>query len=127
MTNRKILVIDDEESIRNLFEKVFKTEGYEVIVAETAEKALELFENSGIHVLFIDLQLPEMNGLEFCKLIKEKDPVSICHAVTGYTSVYDLVECREAGFDDYFPKPVRIEILVEAAKIAFDKLERWMK
>jgi len=125
MVNRKILVIDDEESIRDLFEKVFSGEGYDVITAKTAEKGLEIFENSGIHVLFIDLQLPKMNGLELCKIIKEKDPVCICHAITGYTSVYDLVECRESGYDDYFTKPVRIELLLKAATIAFDRLDRW--
>ncbi|MCP4724205.1 MAG: response regulator [bacterium] len=127
MDKRKILVIDDEKSIRDLFEKVFKGEGYEVITAETAEHALEIYENSGIHVLFIDLQLPGMNGLDLCRIIKEKDPVSICHAVTGYTSVYDLVECREVGFDDYFVKPVRIEALLNAAMEAFEKLGRWKK
>ncbi len=127
MESRRILVIDDEESIRNLFEKVFSKEGYDVETAESAESALEKLDNSGIHVYFVDLQLPGMNGLELCYKIKGKNPVSICHAVTGYTSVYDLVECREAGFDDYFTKPVRVELLLRAAEIAFERIERWRK
>jgi DNA-binding response OmpR family regulator len=45
--------------------------------------------------------------------------------VTGYTSLFEIAECREAGFDDYFTKPVEMKLLVKSADVAFEKLEKW--
>ncbi len=127
MSNRKILVVDDEEAILNLFEQAFSRDGYKVRTAESAEEALELLKGEKIQVMFLDLNMPGMNGIDLCKEIRKDFPMAIIHAVTGYSSLFELADCREAGFDDYFTKPVNLIALQKAAKDAFEKLDRWKK
>ena len=76
-------------------------------------------------VLFLDLNLPAMNGIELCREVHKDWPWIIAIAVTGYASLFELVNCREAGFEDYFIKPVEMKELLAAAEHAFKKLERW--
>ncbi len=127
MAKRRILVVDDEESIRTLYESALSTQGYEVIAAESGEQALELLETESIAVMFLDLNLPGMSGIKLCREILEKNPTAICIAVTGYASDFELADCKEAGFEDYFKKPMPLGELFDAAKAAFDKIDRWEK
>ena len=124
---KKILVVDDDEVLRNLFEQVFKDNGYSVWAAESAEQALEILEKEDIPVMFLDLQLPGITGEQLCCNIRTNNPIAIISAVTGYASRFELALCRDAGFDDYFTKPVDIKTLLAAAAGAFEKLERWGK
>ena len=125
MTDRTILVVDDESMIRDLFRRFFEQAGYSVQTAESAEEALEMVRETPIWVLFLDLNLPGMNGVELCRQIRRSWPMAIPYAVTGYTSLFELSSCREAGFEDYFTKPVNLDDLLQAAENAFGKLERW--
>ena len=127
MTQNKILVVDDDESIRDMLEQAFSRAGYLVRSTESAEAAVELLKDDKIHVMFLDLNLPGMNGVELCRQIRRDMPMAIIHAVTGYASLFELSDCRDAGFDDYFHKPVSLESLLKAAKDAFEKLDRWKK
>ena len=127
MTGEKILIVDDEEDIRNILEQAFIGAGYSVSLSASGEKALEVLEQENIHVFFLDLKLPGMDGMELCRQIRKDRPMSIIFAVTGYASLFELRDCREAGFDDYFIKPVNMEDLYQAAHHAFEKLGRWKK
>ena len=124
---KKILVVDDERMIRNMLEKAFTKAGYMVKTAESAEEALDLLNNEKIQVMFLDLKLPNMNGVELCQEIRKHNPIAIIYAVTGYASLFELALCREAGFDDYFTKPVNLSMLFDAAEDAFKKIDRWKK
>jgi CheY-like chemotaxis protein len=75
--------------------------------------------------MFLDIRLPGMSGVELCKKIRSKDQISIIHAFTGYSNIYGLLECRAAGFDDFFVKPVKLDVLLKAAQDSFERLERW--
>lgn len=125
MLGKKILVVDDEIAILNLLKQTFSSVGYDVRTAESAEGALDILENENISVMFFDLNLPGMTGVELCKNVKKNVPISIIYAVTGYASLFELAECREAGFEDYFKKPVNVSTLREKAASAFEKIERW--
>ncbi len=125
MQKKKILIVDDEKAIINLLKQAFSRAGYDVISAESAEAALELLQNETIHVMFLDLNLPGMNGMELCRKIRKEIPMANIFAVTGYASLFELADCRETGFDDYFKKPVNIKILVKTAEDAFEKIRRW--
>jgi len=127
MNEKRILVVDDEPQIRNMYSQMFSTAGYEVTTAESAETALELFKKELFWVIFLDLNLPGMNGIELCRQIRKEYPMAICYAVTGYVSLFELSDCREAGFEDYFTKPVNLSDLLDAAEHAFKKLARWKK
>ncbi len=125
MLMKKILIVDDEKAIINLLKQVFSRAGYDVRSAESAENALDILENENISVMFFDLNLPQMNGVELCKIVKKNMPMSVIYAITGYASLFELSECREAGFEDYFKKPVNISALLEKAASGFEKIERW--
>lgn len=125
MNEKKILVVDDEPDLRDLYSASFKKVGYEVKVAESAEKALEMFRMERYFVVFLDLNLPGLSGIDLCRRLKQESQMIIPYAVTGYASMYELTNCREAGFEDYFTKPVKLSLLEQAADHAFKKLDRW--
>jgi DNA-binding response OmpR family regulator len=127
MSGKKILVVDDEKAIISLLKQAFSRAGFEVRPAESAEEALKVLEQNDITVMFLDLNLPGMNGMDLCRRIKKDKPMAIVFAVTGYASLFELVDCREAGFDDYFKKPVDMKSLVKAANDAFERIDRWKK
>lgn len=125
MSSKKILVVDDEEAIREILTQGFRKDGYEVLTAKSAEEARDILKKESIMVMFLDLHLPGMSGVELCKLIRRENWIGIVFAITGYTDLFGLMECRRAGFDDFFTKPVSIGVLIEAAREAFKKIERW--
>ena len=123
MSEKKILVVDDEENIRDVFEQAFSRAGYMVRLAESAEEALEILKDDKIQVMFVDLNLPGMDGIELCKQIRKNLPRAIIHAVTGYNSFFEFSDCRDVGFVVCFKKPVKLAVLLEAAEEAFKKLD----
>jgi CheY-like chemotaxis protein len=127
MNENRMLVVDDEKQIRDMYSQAFARAGYEVTTAESAEEALEIIKKEPYWVLFLDLNLPGMNGVELCQTIRKQYPLAIAYAVTGYASLFELSDCREAGFEDYFTKPASLSDLLEAAEHAFKKLARWKK
>jgi DNA-binding response OmpR family regulator len=125
--DRKIMVVDDERSIRELFQSAFCEAGYDVYLAEKGEQALQILAKNEIDLIFLDLKLFGMNGIELCKQIKKDKPLAIIYAITGWSGLFEVAECREAGFDDYFTKPVSLDLLLRAVEEAFEKLDRWKK
>ena len=77
-------------------------------------------------IMFLDLQLPGMSGIELCKRIRRDNPVAIIFAITAHFDLFNIIEWRAAGFDDFFSKPFLIKELTEAAQKAFNKIDRWM-
>jgi len=124
---RKILVVDDEETITSLFKSLFPETLYEVHTVQDGLEALKLLEDSPINVIFLDLKLFGMDGITLCRQIRQTNPIAIINAMTGWAVLYDLEECRSAGFDDYFVKPLDIDLIVLTVQEAFKKLDRWGK
>jgi len=122
---KKILVVDDEAMILEMMKTVFGNAGYEVFTAKNAQTALQVLGQENIMVMFLDLSLPGMNGIELCKKIRRENQIAIIFAFTGYSNLFGLLECRAAGFDDFFEKPTDIKILLKAVQDAFEKLARW--
>ena len=127
MNNKAILIVDDEDQIRDAFKRAFERVGYTTHAAESAEEALDMLKTHNIQVMYLDLELPGMNGLDLCRKIRKDQPISIIFAITGYASIFELRDCREAGFDDYFTKPVELKVLRQTAEEAFEKLSRWKR
>lgn len=123
----KILIVDDEASVRDLFNEVFTGAGYEVIMAEGGKEALALLKIHNTDVIFLDLKLFGMNGIELCRQIRKTKPVSMIYAITGWAALFEIDECREAGFDDYFEKPLDMTMLLSLVEQAFASLGRWKK
>jgi CheY-like chemotaxis protein len=124
MEERTILVVDDERTVLEMLEMAFDRAGYSVYLAASAEEALDILKQESIPLMFIDLGLKKMNGFELCEHIRKNSPDAIIYALTGYAGLFGEYEVAEAGFDGYFGKPVKVEILYQIAKDSFEKLNR---
>jgi len=125
MNENTILLVDDDKVIQFVLTKALSDAGYNVTTAETAEDALEAMAVNPAEVLILDLSLPGMNGVELCREMRKRWPWCIVIAVTAFASVYELVSCREAGFEDYFIKPVDMGELMTSVAYAFKKIGHW--
>lgn len=123
---KRILVVDDEPSMLDFMEMVLRDAGYEVFLADGADRALDTFSHQEISIVFLDLRLFGVNGMELCRQMRQKKPLTILYAMTGWSGLFDIEECREAGFDDYFAKPLKIEAILNAVEAAFEKRDRWL-
>lgn len=121
----KVLVVDDEPQSRDLIKVALEGEGYVIRDVASAEEALEVLKNEKFDAMFFDLGLPGMSGIELCEEVRKENPVAVIYAVTGFSEIFELADCRGAGFDDYFTKPVDLRILIEATHDAFRKISRW--
>ncbi|HVO65828.1 MAG TPA: response regulator [Syntrophales bacterium] len=125
MIEKKILVVDDEVLIIDLLKTALSSAGYTVLTAGSAEEAMEILKRESVMVMFLDLNLPGMNGLDLCKKIRKKNTIGIIFAITGYSNFYGLLDCRTVGFDDFFIKPVKLDVLLKSVQEAFERLDRW--
>ncbi|MFZ5584796.1 MAG: response regulator [Thermodesulfobacteriota bacterium] len=117
---KKILVVDDEPDIREILREFFQEYGYEVTTAGNGDEALEILGRESIPVMFLDLNLPGMNGLELCRRIRPQHPKARIYALTGYHRQFTPTSAREAGFTNYFTKPVDLRVLRRAANGAVE-------
>ena len=124
MVEKKILIVDDEEFICDILGEALTNKGYEVRIATNAEEGLDILKKEDIPVIFLDLNLPGMNGIELCKHIREKKSRAVIYAVTGYSSLFGVSECKKVGFNDFFIKPVKLKVIFKAAQDAFDNINQ---
>ena len=124
MMSSKVMIVDDEPVILDMLGKAFAKQGYQAVCAKDAEEALKLIDQD-VKVFFLDLKLPgNIDGLELCRRIRSEYPETSVFAMTAYATLFELSDCREAGFDDYFIKPVKLEMLFMAAQHAFERLNK---
>lgn len=109
MNTRRILVVDDEESIREFFEIMLKREGYEVLSAPNGAVALELLKKSPVDLIISDIQMPELSGMELLAKVKEMDPEMVVLMITAFGSTDTAVEAMKLGAYDYLQKPFKID------------------
>ena len=107
-SGRTILVVEDEESGRAYLEAVLKRTGASLLFARDGREAVEACKsNPEIEIVLMDLQMPVMDGFEARDRIKELYPHIRQIAQTAHAMTEDEARAREAGFDDYIPKPIR--------------------
>jgi len=100
----KILTVEDDERIRQAVTLALEEEGWDVVEAETGERALDTFNASPADVVLIDIMLPGIDGFEVCRSIRRASDVPII-MVTARADTHDVVAGLEAGADDYLTKP----------------------
>lgn len=120
----KILVVDDEDYHRELMQKLLSKLGYEVEAVESAETAFSLLERQKFPLIITDLIMLEMDGVEFCRKIRETDNKTVVIALTGHTDLYDIDRLKEVGFDNHLTKPFKIEVLKQAIQEGFEEFWR---
>ena len=120
---KKVLVVDDEDFHRELMQKLLSKLGYGVAVAESAEEAFSLLKNEKFPVIITDLIMLEMDGVEFCLMLRETDTKTVVIALSGHTELYNRERLIEAGFDNHLTKPFKIEVISKAIKEGFELFE----
>jgi two-component system CheB/CheR fusion protein len=110
-----VLVVEDNADSREMLREVLERSGYQVTVAESGPRALELLEAMDPNAAILDVGLPELDGFELARRIRQHPRHrDICLvALTGYGQPSDRITSREAGFDAHLVKPVRVEHLLE--------------
>ena len=103
----KILIVEDDPMISEIYQKKFGDSGYEILTADSGEKAVKLDRTEKIDAMLLDLIMPKMDGYEVCKRLKTSDVTEFIPVImlTALSSVEDKVKGIEAGADDFISKP----------------------
>ncbi len=108
----RILIIDDEESIRKSVAAVLEAKGYLVDTAESGQEAIEKSKTRAYNLALIDIRLPDMEGTDLLTAFKNT-PDMVKIIVTGYPSLQNAIEALNRGADGYVVKPFAVEVLLE--------------
>lgn len=111
----RVLVVEDEQSLREPLVYLLAKEGFETLEAEDGQKAIELFDKGGIDLILLDLMLPGISGNEVCRIIRQTSQVPII-MITAKDSEIDKVVGLEIGADDYVTKPYSTRELLARMK-----------
>ena len=107
----RILVVDDERSMRELLAIVLRREGYEVLLAENGRTAISLLEREPVDLPISDIKMPDMSGVEVLRAAKRIDPDILGIMITAFASTDTAVEAMRLGACDYLSKPFDIDLL----------------
>lgn len=121
----KILVIEDEESIRTLLRIALTHKGFEVFTASDGEEGIEIFEQEKPPIVLTDIKMPGIDGLEVLKRIKRIDPDTRVIVITGHGDMESAIEALKLEASDFINKPIKDEVLMVALKHAQEIL--WMQ
>src|SRR3990172_614414 len=126
MPRYKIMVVDDEKSMREFLEIMLKKEGYDVASFDSGEAAVERFKKAPCDLVITDLRMPGMGGVNLLKAMKGLDNGVMVIMITAYASVDSAVEAMKSGAYDYFTKPFNVEEIKLNIKRALEvrRLER---
>lgn len=100
-----ILIVDDEDTIRNLCRDIVTDSGYRARVASTTEQALEILDQYPVDIVLTDLRVPELGGIELLRRVREFYPQTVVIVLTQYGTIQSAVEATRMGAFDYVPKP----------------------
>ena len=114
--NNKILILDDEDPIRQFMKINLDYQGYQTIEASTGEEAIRVFEEEKPAVAILDIMLPGISGLEVCEIIRDKSPMTGIIMVSAKSQDIDKILGLEKGADDYIIKPFNPQELILRVK-----------
>ncbi len=117
----RILIIDDDDNIRQVLQTILEDEGYLVETADTAKKAIEKAETSFYNLALIDVRLPDMEGIELLTKLRPTKPKMRKIIVTGYPTLQNAVSAVNSGADSYVLKPFDVEKILAIIK---DQLQK---
>ncbi|MEI8085041.1 MAG: sigma-54 dependent transcriptional regulator [Paludibacter sp.] len=117
----KILVIDDERSIRNTLKDILEFEKHQVTLAENGKQALEVAHNGVFDLIFSDIKMPEIDGVELLSLLVEKGVEAPIVMISGHGNIETAVECIKKGAFDFIEKPIDLNRLLITVRNALDK------
>lgn len=122
--NNNILIIEDDECIREILTYSLKEESFKVFEASTGVEGLKILENQYIELIILDLMLPDISGFEICRKVSVEYKIPII-MLTAKNDIMDKVVGLELGADDYITKPFDIREVVARAKVSIRRIEQF--
>lgn len=108
---RRIMVVDDEDLVRDLLSRYLDKLGYEVLLAEDGSRALGLYQESPVDLVLSDVRMPRLDGLQLLVALKGVNPRLPVVLISGHGEVETVVQALKAGADNFLAKPLRMDIL----------------
>ena len=118
----KILIIDDERSIRNSLKEILVDEGYDVDLAENGAQGCEMADKEKYSVIFCDIKMPEMDGLEVLEKLHKMGVDAAIVMISGHGDINVAVDCIKKGAFDFIPKPLDLNRILITIKNATEKV-----
>lgn len=123
--DKRILIVDDEESVLSTLKRLFRNQPYNIRVATSGAKALELLSEESADLIISDMRMPEMDGAEFLSIAKERFPLTERVLLTGYSDMESTVKAiNDGGIFGYLSKPWDVEQLMSLVENALDKTHK---
>jgi len=110
------LIVDDDQELRKTLSSILEAEGYSVEVAENGKKAIRFCEKTPFDIALIDIYLPDIEGTELLRLLKEKQPKMVRIIITGHPSIENATKSINEKADGYIMKPFNANDLLEMIK-----------
>ncbi|NUO18421.1 sigma-54-dependent Fis family transcriptional regulator [bacterium] len=123
MLREKILLVDDEPGLSAYLEEVVREEGFRVRKVQSATEALAALEEEAFQLIITDLRMPEMDGLELLRRVRERDPQLGVIVMTAFASLETAVEALRLGAMDYITKPLHVQEIQVVLRKAIESLE----
>lgn len=105
----RILIVDDEQSMRQMVAIALRQEGYDVVIAEDGEVASRELQASKVDVVVSDIKMPGLNGIDLLRFARENSPATEVILMTAHTSTESAIEALRLGAYDYISKPFEID------------------
>lgn len=121
MTRNRLLVVDDDESLRRITQLQLEEAGHEVLAAASGEDALRLLEEQPVALVITDFKMPGLSGLDLLKALQKSSPQTSVLMITAFGTVQSAVEAMKAGAFDYITKPIDYEELVLVVNRALER------
>ncbi|OQX65968.1 MAG: hypothetical protein B5M55_01950 [Desulfococcus sp. 4484_242] len=118
----KVLVIENEDVICNACRLVLAEKGHEVDISNTGKSGLIAVSRNGYDLVLLDIKLPDMDGMDILKILKENVPTLRVIVMTGYATLSNAVQAMKLGATEYLPKPFTDDELVAAVEKACEGL-----
>jgi two-component system alkaline phosphatase synthesis response regulator PhoP len=122
--SKKILVADHEKSLKEIMKIMLVQIGYDPEFAENGEEAFKILNREHFPIILMDLRIPDIDGVELCMQIKQRNPESVIYAFSGSFTDDEFDQIEEMGFDGLLCKPVKFDVLKSAIKGACEKINK---
>lgn len=122
--NHRILLVDDEEDILNFLSYNLKKEGYEVITSLNGQEGIELAKKHKPHLIVLDVMMPEMDGIETCRILREDKQIgnTLIVFLSARSEDYTQIAGFDSGADDYITKPIKPRVFISRIKALLRRL-----
>ena len=119
--NMRVMIVDDEEVLRDVLEVVLRRDGFDVVLAASGEEALNLLDNEEVDLIILDVMLPGISGIDTLRAIRISNPTLPVVVITAFSSIDGAIEAMKFGAFHYIPKPFKNEEVVLTVNKALEQ------